>query len=415
MTEDASPQTETITSTASDGTLLALLTAAFCVLFTLLPGSSTLMVSWPWVFLWQVGLTLPLLWLGWQLWYRPGRRLGHGFDWVAGLALLGLVVSTVGAEFPAQARWYGWAALGAIALVYALNGWLQDVGRTLTLLRFQGYVALAFIVLSLGLWITQIYLPELARLQTLQGYGVNQAFSFGFTSLRNWQPIGHQNYVAGYLVLVLPVLAALAWADKGWQRGLWWVGVVLGLLNLYTTSSRGGWLALMITGLLAVGVGLVYARLPRRMTLALGVTVLGLLGLGLVVNRRLWQLLGSLATGNFAGGELSYRLVTNAVRAGGWGTVIPSPGSAPAVCPWPISSTARPGPGGMPNFNFSSTVLRLSSGVSWVFGASWCPWPWSWSWSCWCCGGCDRERRPRPMACRRYWCGGCWRGYWRLG
>ncbi|MBE9137131.1 O-antigen ligase family protein [Nodosilinea sp. LEGE 07088] len=315
MTEDALPKPEPVASTASDGTLLALLTAAFYTLFTLLPGSSTLMVSWPWVFLWQVGLTLPPLWLGWQLWHRPGQRLGHGFDWVAVLAVLGLVAATVGAEFPAQARWYGWAAMGAIALVYALSGWLRDVGRARTLLRFQGYLTLAFILLSLVLWFTQIYLPELARLQTLQGYGVNQAFNFGLTSLRNWQPIGHQNYVAGYLVLVLPLLAALAWADKGWQRGLWGIGVVLGLLNLYTTSSRGGWLALMITGLLAVGVGLVYARLPRRTTLVIAGIALGLLVVGAVVNRRLWQLLGSLATGNFAGGELSYRVVTNVT---GW-------------------------------------------------------------------------------------------------
>lgn len=34
-----------------DGTLLALVTGGLFVLFTLLPNSSTLMVSWPWVFL----------------------------------------------------------------------------------------------------------------------------------------------------------------------------------------------------------------------------------------------------------------------------------------------------------------------------------------------------------------------------
>jgi tetratricopeptide (TPR) repeat protein len=335
---DALPKPKPAAPEASDGTLLALLMAAFYVIFTLVPGSSTLIVSWPWVFLWQVGLTLPMLWLLWQLWHRPLGRLGSGFDWVALLAVVGLGVSTLGAEFAAQARWYAWAAVGAIALVYALGGWLRNSQayphRTHTLLRFQGSVALAFICLSLVLWVTQIYGPELARLQTLQDYGVTQAFNFGLTSLRNWQPIGHQNYVAGYLVLVLPLLAGLAWIDRGWPRWLWLSGLALGLFNLYTTSSRGGWLALMVTGLVAVGISLLYNRLSRPLSLAIGGTTLGLLGLGLAVNQRLWRSLGNLAQGKFAEGELSYRVVTNAV---GWhmGRSRPftgvGPGSVPLV------------------------------------------------------------------------------------
>jgi O-antigen ligase/tetratricopeptide (TPR) repeat protein len=331
----ASPQSAAKPTTdPRDGTLIALLLAAFLALFTLVPGSSTLMVAWPWVFLWQVGLTLPVLWLLWQLWYRPVARLGHGLDWVAGLAIAGIVVATLVADFAAQARWYGWAALAAIAAVYAVANWLRSPGRILPLLRWQGYLALAFIALSLGLWFSQIYRPELARLATLGGYGVAQSFNLGLTSLRNWQPIGHQNYVAGYLVLVLPLLAGLAWVERGGRRWLWLAGLVLGLANLYTTSSRGGWLALMVTGLVAVGVAAVYTRLPRPLALALGGTALGLLALGLVANRRLWASLGSLVQGNVAGGELSYRVITNAT---GWrmGLARPwaglGPGSVPLV------------------------------------------------------------------------------------
>ncbi|MGG6237386.1 O-antigen ligase family protein [Nodosilinea sp. AN01ver1] len=332
MIEDALSKPKPIAQDPSDGTLLALLAAAFYIVFTLLPGSSTLMVSWPWVFLWQVGLTLPILWLLWQLWHRPVERLGNGLDWVAGLAIAALVISTLAAGFPAQARWYGWAAVGAIAAVYALGGWLRYPQRLYALLRFQGYIALAFILLSLGLWLTQIYRPELARLAELQRYGVDQSFSFALTSLRNWQPIGHQNYVAGYLVLVLPLLAALTWVERGWRRWLWLAGLGLGILNLYTTSSRGGWLALMLTGLLAVGISLLYSRLPRSIALPLGSTVLGLLVLGLVANPRLRAVLSSLSQGNFAGGELSYRVVTNTV---GWrmGLSQPFAGMGPGSVP----------------------------------------------------------------------------------
>ncbi|NJL49220.1 MAG: polymerase, partial [Leptolyngbyaceae cyanobacterium SM2_5_2] len=335
MIEDV-PLSKTAPKDAADGTLLGLLTLTFYSLFTLLPGSSTLMVSWPWVFLWQVGITLPLLWLLWQVWHKPLRHLalGHGLDWVAALALVGLAVSTLAAEFSAQARWYSWAAVGGLATVYALRGWLRDAQRVRRLLQFQGYLSLAFILLSLGLWVTQIYRPELARLQTLQQYGVDVTFSFQFTSLRNWQPIGHQNYVAGYLVLALPLLVGLALEAKGWQRWLWAGATGLGLLTLYTTSSRGGWLALFSSGLLGVGIALIYSPLPRRLVLALGSGALGVTVLAILSNSRFRQILTNLAQGNFAGGELSYRVVTNAV---GWrmGQSHPftgvGPGSVPLV------------------------------------------------------------------------------------
>lgn len=319
-----------------DGTLLGLLTLALYTVFTLLPGNSTLMVAWPWVFLWQVALMLPMLWLLWQVWYKPlsSLALGGGLDWVAALAVAGLVISTLAAEFPAQARWYAWAALGAIAALYALRGWLTGLPRMKAALQYQGYLALAFVVVSLGLWWLQIYRPELARLQVLQQYGVETAFSFQFTSLRNWQPIGHQNYVAGYLVLVIPLFVGLAGMAKDWRRWLWVGATGLGLANLYTTSSRGGWLALMAAGFVGLMVALIYSPIPRRWVLVGGGGATALL-VGLILsNSRLRQALGSLTSGNLAGGQLSYRAVTNAV---GWnmGKSAPltgiGPGSVPLV------------------------------------------------------------------------------------
>ncbi|ASC71454.1 hypothetical protein XM38_024060 [Halomicronema hongdechloris C2206] len=305
------------TSTSQDGTLLGLLTVALYAVFTLLPGSSTMMVSWPWVFLWQAALALPILWLLWQLWHKPLRafRLGGGLDWIVALGVIGLIVSTLGAEFPQQARWYGWAALGGVAAVYALRGWLTTPRRCLRLLQGQGGLAIAFILVSLGLWLSQIYWPELARLETLQQYGVEQSFNFNLTSLRNWQPIGHQNYVAGYLVLMLPLLAGLAWVGRGWQRWLWLGGGLLGLVDLYTTSSRGGWLALIATAVVALAVALLRSPLPKKVVLPAGaVGVIALVGLALA-NPRIRQLVLALLSGRTQSGELAYRFITNAV---GW-------------------------------------------------------------------------------------------------
>ncbi|MBU6229155.1 MAG: O-antigen ligase family protein [Cyanobacteria bacterium REEB459] len=305
-------------------------------LLTLLPGSSTLVLSWPWVLVWQGALLIPWLWLGGQLWQKPlGQMgLGHRLDGVALLLLIALAVSTSRAEFPDQARWYSWAALAGLATAYSLAIQLRTPARLWLALRCQGYLALALIVESLSLWTTQIYQPELQRLQLLQRYGMAASFSFDFSSLRNWQPFGHQNYVAGYLVLVLPLLAGLAWVEGGWRRWLWGLGLGLGLLDLYTTSSRAGWLALLTMVLGGLGIALVYSPLPRRLVSGLGAIAAALSLVLMFSNGRLRQALSHLLQGNLAGGELSYRVVTNAV---GWRMGLShlftglGPGSVPLV------------------------------------------------------------------------------------
>ncbi|MEB3290440.1 MAG: O-antigen ligase family protein, partial [Leptolyngbya sp.] len=320
----------------AEGRLLGLLALLFYIVFTLLPGSSTITVAWPWVFLWQVGLALPILWLLWQVWHRPLRRfaLGAGLDGVVALAVVGLIVSTLSAEFRSQALWYAWAGLGGLAALYGLRGWFTTTDRVKAALTLQGYVALAFVGVSLILWFLSIYQPELARLQALQAYGVDAAFSFQFTSLRNWQPIGHQNYVAGYLVLVIPLFVGLAWTTQGRHRWVWIGATGLGLANLYTTSSRGGWLGLVAAGVVGLIVALIYSPLPRRWVLASGAGATALVAVLILSNNRLSQVLSRLASGNWTGGEWSYRAVTNAV---GWnmGKSAPltglGPGSVPLV------------------------------------------------------------------------------------
>ena len=249
----------------ADGNLIGLLTISFYSLFTLLPSSHSLMVSWPWVAVWQVTLLLPIVWLLWQMWFKPldQFKLGSGLDWPITLLVIGLLLSTLFAEFPNQARWYSWAALGGIAALYALSGWLRTSKQAIRLLKFQAVLGIAFILVSLGLWLFQTYFPELERLAALEPYGVSQQFDFGVTSLRNWYPLGHQNYVAGYLVLILPLLFGLAVNDRDWQRWLWSVGCCLGLVDLYTASSRGGLLALVVTVAISLIITLFRSQLPR--------------------------------------------------------------------------------------------------------------------------------------------------------
>ncbi|QDZ40733.1 O-antigen ligase family protein [Euhalothece natronophila Z-M001] len=297
-------------SQRSAGQLLALLTAAFYTLFTLLPDSHSLMVAWPWVLIWQVALICPILWLLAILFNtKQFPQLGNKIDFWVGLVVIALIISTLGAELPNQARWYSWAAFGFIAALYALNDWLALPQRWYRLLVFQGGLAVAFILVSLSLWSFQTLLPELDRLAALSDYGVEGGFDFSVLELRNWAPFGHQNYVAGYLVLTLPLLMSLAIVESGWRRWLWFGSFAVGLVDLYTTSSRAGWLGLFVVGLVALAVGFIRSSLPKLWLLLSAATMMGLFLLLILTNNRLRGFFIGIFTGE-GGGQLSYRVIT---------------------------------------------------------------------------------------------------------
>ncbi len=316
------PQRDAPPSATADGALLASLGLFFYGLWTLLPNSNSWMVGWPWVILWQGAVLLPIIGLLWQVWHLPWRSLslGQGWNLWCGAALGVVVVSWMGAEFPVQARWYGGAAWGGIAALYGVRGWLgarpdQTRQRLHHLLRCQAWLVLAFIALSLSLWLWQTYWPERSRLAALAQYGTQRAFDLGILELRNWYPIGHQNYVAGFLVLNLPLLLGWGWQQRWPWRWACGVGVVLGVVDLYTTGSRAGGLGLAMAALTAlVLLGLQQRPKPWQWGLWGG----GGLLLAITViwgNDRLRASLGAISQGHFAQGELAYRWITLAT---GW-------------------------------------------------------------------------------------------------
>ncbi|NJM95372.1 MAG: O-antigen ligase family protein, partial [Acaryochloridaceae cyanobacterium CSU_5_19] len=293
--------------------LLGPLAVVFYTLFTLLPDSSSLMVAWPWVFLWQVGLLLPWLWLIRDGWVSSRfTKLGYQLDYGIAIAVLGLVGSAVLAPFPQQARWYSWAALCAIAALYALNSWCSSPQRRQKLLVAQGGLSIAFIVMSLSLWFFQTLVPELQRLQDLRAAGLEKSFDFSVLELRNWAPIGHQNYVAGFLVLSLPLLIGLCLRAAAREKWVWGLGTCLGLVDLYTTSSRGGWLGMALVALSSL---LILNRLSQRWRWLMGLGILIGLGSTVLANNRLRALFVSAFSRDSAEGDMAFRLITNAT---GW-------------------------------------------------------------------------------------------------
>ncbi|AFZ43517.1 O-antigen polymerase [Halothece sp. PCC 7418] len=302
-------------SKRSSGQLFALLTGFFYILLTLIPDSHSLMVAWPWVLIWQVGIICPVLWfLSILLRENCFPQLGNKIDiWIA-LVIISLIITTLYAEIPQKAIWYSWTTLCLILALYALNHGLVSPQKRYRLLQFQGGLAIAFILVSLLVWGVQTFLPELERLQSLRELGVNVRFDFSVLELRNWAPLGHQNYVAGYLVLVLPLLIALGIVESGWRRWVWIAGVAVGLLDLYTTSSRGGWLGFFVVLLTGLIILLVRSSLPRLWLILSALGSILLVLLFILANNRLRSLLFAVLSGE-GGGQFAYRLITMTV---GW-------------------------------------------------------------------------------------------------
>ena len=255
--------------------------------------------------------------LSMQLWNQSFRRLGGWLDWLAGAWCGSFVLSATFAEFSHQAFWYSWAAICAITFLYVLNSWLTS-SRANRLLTFQGGLCIAFSGLSLTSWYLQTVLPYLQNIETLKSYGIETTVDLQQLNIQNWHPLGHQNYVAGYLLLTIPLLMGLAIVQSSWRRIGWSLGFVLSLLALYSTSSRGSLFGLATS--LAVALCLCVWLYPglRRLLLGTGIIGIGLLSFWGFSTSRILDLFIDLthqATSQAGGGEFFYRAITNAT---GW-------------------------------------------------------------------------------------------------
>ncbi len=304
------------------GRLIIQLGIAAYILFTLLPDSSSQMVAFPWVMLWQVGLLCFAIAGLLNLWRKgsPFYLLGNGFDWAIGSGFVTLGLSTMFSQFPNQGMWYSLTAFGYLIALYVTNNFLHKPDPTqrstaglLPILRFQGLLGIAVIVESLFIWTTQSWLPRLANLAKLNQWGLNLSYDFSDLESRNWAPMGHQNYVAGFLMLVLPLFVSLAIAQQGKWRSLWLAGIGLGLLDLYTTSSRGGFLGLGAIVLYAIIVALFRVKRYRGFVLLGSGSAIAIFGLLIIANNRLRSLAVGLIT-SFSNptqgvGELMFRAI----------------------------------------------------------------------------------------------------------
>lgn len=267
------------------------------------------MIAYPFVVFWQGGLILMVVLFLLRLYPqgRPFYLFGNGIDrWIL-IVIAILFVNCVFAQFKPQAVWQGSIALAFITVAYALWQELKISQNPIGLLKFHALLQTIYIIESLLLWSSQKLLPQWQHIQLLNKGGIDCYFHPFRENLHNALPSGDSNYVAGYVVLALPLLWTLAITEKGFWQKLGLGGFVLGLLALFSTSSYVGLVGLtimLLSFLFCLGKR---SRLSWVSVLAVGV----LLTIFVMANSYLRNLVVS--PGNHR--EWFYRSVTNTV---GW-------------------------------------------------------------------------------------------------
>lgn len=265
------------------------LAIAIFVTFTWLPYSYERMVSWAWIGLWQLGFLVLGIWAIWMLRQRqlPFRRLGYGLDWIVGLIAIALLLSSAFSLIPQLAIWNVTIAAGYGIWLYVLRNWLGKGGLSLN--RF--WIGLAGVgtvtaIVSLAIWYPR-YLAGAPR---------------------NTMPLGQGNFLAGYVLLVLPLVFTWALSRQGWQRIAGLVASLVLAIDLYSTNSRGGFLGLLAVGVVATILFILRGRGKQQWQRLVGSLIVLAVVMGILLSNPRVQQLIKVASPNDTGKAVQVQL-----------------------------------------------------------------------------------------------------------
>lgn len=238
LTEGAPSLPKGTLSTVWKGQWMGGLSLACLLAFSWIPNSYYMMVGWPWILLWQAAFLLLGAWNIWVIrqFSVPFRLLGYGLDWAVGAALIVNVISALSAEFKAVALWNVLLLGNYVIAFYLLVNWLRQGLPRKYLWLSLSLAGVVTSIVGLSFWRPT---PEM---------WLSSDF---YAALRNPWPLGHHNFVGGYELLLLPVVASFCLSQRGWKRWLWAGATLIVAVALYVSGSRGamvGALAVFLIG-----------------------------------------------------------------------------------------------------------------------------------------------------------------------
>ncbi|VEP16280.1 Lipid A core-O-antigen ligase-like enyme [Hyella patelloides LEGE 07179] len=215
------------------GQWLGYICLAMLVFYTWLPNSYYLMVSYPWIIVWQIGFLALGIWIIWMLrqFKIPFKLLGYGLDWAVAAIMVALILSGIFAQFKVVSAWNISLVFCYLMLLYVLRNWIAV--ESFNIYHLWQRISIAGVI------------------SCLVGLAVWYPLRASDASRINY-PMGHPNFVAGYIMLVFPLTIALAIASKSWQRIGALAASSLMLFVLYYTGSRGGFLGLLALAIATV-------------------------------------------------------------------------------------------------------------------------------------------------------------------
>ncbi len=239
--------------------LVTLLGLVALAAITVVDRGATRMFQTPWSILLTVAVLAP--WIGVLM-----RQVSPACPLVlpppvwrllVGLGILVTVASAALSPWPHLSLLWASEPLSAVPWFLIVYDWAQQdpAGRRRAAGTALGWIAVVFVALSLSLWALDVRaIPR------------GPDFLRQVAETRNPHPLGHSNYTAGLVLLLLPWPLAMA-ARTGRSRAAFlWILVCVGLVAVMITSgSRGG-----LLGLGAEAIVFLLFRRPSRNQLALG-------------------------------------------------------------------------------------------------------------------------------------------------
>jgi O-antigen ligase/tetratricopeptide (TPR) repeat protein len=216
---------------------------------------------------------------------RPFLLPSRGWCGLAAVSAAVLLCSSALSPYRGTSLQAALMPLAALATFFVVHDWIHHSWETRarTLSRAIGFFSIAVVVVSLGRWVTVDLLNSKAIL----------SFSSLFV-YRNAQPLGHSNYTAGLALLTLPWLGLLVIKTRTVPGRIGWsVALLLALVMLFSSGSRGGMVGLAALAIVAIW----QARLGKKQLVLAGLAAAAVaLALAYAHPRTRTMLLGRVST-----------------------------------------------------------------------------------------------------------------------